>query len=583
MVPNKVFSLSFLIVAGVSASEEDEEDENGPAKKRKNPSNWKANVQKKRRMQGKSYVGKSQNGGEVAKEPRNMGPGCESAACRKSSKRFCNVITEKDRQDIFQFFWQRMDWDERKIYVAGLVDSTPVERRRSAAENSRRSTTLSYHLKVGGERKMVCKTMFLATLGIGEWSVQHWVQVGEPKEKTRRIPRNEAHESLRAFLRDLPKVPSHYCRSSSSKMYLEPVFQSISDLHRVYSRHCEEQLLTTPLSRQVFAEEFNQLNLALYHPKKDQCDTCCSYKAGNVPEDVWQTHCLKKEEARKDKEEDKQKGKQNEKLMVVCMDLQALLLCPKLKASAVYYKTKLAVHNFTVYNMVNHDGTCFVWHEGEGGLSANEFASCIVDYLSQHDEYVEYILWSDGCGYQNRNTTLTNALINFATANNKVVTQKFLERGHTQMECDSVHSVIERRLKDQDIHVPAEYVSVMKKARTKPKAYEVKYLDHGFFSDFSKLKHCKSIRPGMRTGDATVHDLRAIRYNINGTMDYKLQHSDDWTPFLRRDLRNTDDNATVTPLHTTSLTIKEAKYKHLQQLKEVMPIDFHSFYDVLIH
>lgn len=47
---------------------------------------------------------------------------------------------------------------------------------------------------------------------------------------------------------------------------------------------------------------------------------------------------------------------------------------------------------------------------------------------------------------------------------NKVVIQKYLEKGHTQMECDSIHSVIERRLRDQDVYLPAEYVNLMKRA-----------------------------------------------------------------------------------------------------------------------
>ena len=67
----------------------------------------------------------------------------------------------------------------------------------------------------------------------------------------------------------------------------------------------------------------------------------------------------------------------------------------------------------------------------------------VMDYLSNHDDYEEDITWSDGCGYQNCNTTLSNALLHFATARGKMVTQKYLERGHTQMEIDSVHSVTE--------------------------------------------------------------------------------------------------------------------------------------------
>lgn len=72
----------------------------------------------------------------------------------------------------------------------------------------------------------------------------------------------------------------------------------------------------------------------------------------------------------------KQKGKEDagDKPLLVCMDLQGLLLCPKLQASALYYKAKLRVHNFTIFDMISHDATNYLWHEDEAGLSA----SCII-------------------------------------------------------------------------------------------------------------------------------------------------------------------------------------------------------------
>lgn len=58
-----------------------------------------------------------------------------------------------------------------------------------------------------------------------------------------------------------------------------------------------------------------------------------------------------------------------------------------------------------------------------------------------------YILWSDGCCYQNKNAVLSSALWKFAEDHKISIEQKYLTKGHTQMECDSVHSSIERKLK----------------------------------------------------------------------------------------------------------------------------------------
>lgn len=72
-----------------------------------------------------------------------MGPRCQSAACEKSSKHYCSKVEEADREKIFKSFWGNMNWEEKRMYVRGLVDVTPVQRRRGS-ENSRRSSTLGF-------------------------------------------------------------------------------------------------------------------------------------------------------------------------------------------------------------------------------------------------------------------------------------------------------------------------------------------------------------------------------------------------------------------------------------------------------
>lgn len=100
------------------------------------------------------------------------------------------------------------------------------------------------------------------------------------------------------------------------------------------------------------------------------------------------------------------------------MDLEAVMLCPLLKASALYYKTKLAVHNFTVFNLANKNAVCYLWHEGEGGLVASIFATMISDFLESeitlHSGVSQVTLFSDGCTYQNRNAVVSNAILEVA-------------------------------------------------------------------------------------------------------------------------------------------------------------------------
>lgn len=120
------------------------------------------------------------------------------------------------------------------------------------------------------------------------------------------------------------------------------------------------------------------MNLSLFKTKKDECDKCVSYRTGNVLEVEFLIHQEKKKEAREAKDADK--NSENE---VYCMDMQAVLLSPKSNVSSLYFKTKLMVHNFTIYNMKTRDGYCFIWHEAAGGGSSNEFASILCFFLSK--------------------------------------------------------------------------------------------------------------------------------------------------------------------------------------------------------
>lgn len=89
-----------------------------------------------------------------------------------------------------------------------------------------------------------------------------------------------------------------------------------------------------------------------------------------------------------------------------------------MNASALYYKTKLQVHNMTFYNLQSHEGYCYLWDETEGDLSAEMFTHIhykhFDDILTAHPKIEELTVWSDGCCYQNRNVTLGNAHLDLA-------------------------------------------------------------------------------------------------------------------------------------------------------------------------
>ena len=302
------------------------------------------------------------------------------------------------------------------------------------------------------------------------------------------------------FVNSIPKLPSHYCRADTKKLYLEESFKNKTELYDLYKNHCEE-LHSLPLSICSFMTVLNKMNISIHHPKKDQCDLCCSYKVGKVSEEEYRHHMKRKELARNKKINDKEAALNGE-CHLFTMDVQAVKLCPMLYASKLYFKCKLQVHNFSIYNLTDHHCVNYCWNETEGELVSSIFATCILEHLEKSclKEKKPIIIYSDGCGYQNRNVVLANALLNFAVEHGVTIFQKCLEKGHTQMEVDSAHALIERKLKGREIHLPSQYPISIREARKNPSPYEVHYLTHDFFIKYDKKESFRyySIRPGKK-------------------------------------------------------------------------------------
>ncbi|XP_023140226.2 uncharacterized protein LOC111577930 [Amphiprion ocellaris] len=276
----------------------------GPIRKKSRvakPLTWKQNRQKQLRMEGKPYISKrKKDGATVTKAQRTMGPRCTSSACKRASNRFCADFSEEARSQLFTTFWQCMNWAQRKIHVAGLVDCNPVERTRAPWTQSKRSVSMRYHLLANGDRKQVCKKMFLSTLGIGEWSVLNWAQSASQldnsaenttKRTQRKSRKASEHVFLKEFLESLPKVPSYCFGTSVSKLYLEPVFSNMSEVYRHYYNHCLEKK-ATPLSRQVFCAVFKKMDLGLCDSKKDQAFSFGT--TGNIFNELWEEYCMER-------------------------------------------------------------------------------------------------------------------------------------------------------------------------------------------------------------------------------------------------------------------------------------------------
>ncbi|CAG4960919.1 unnamed protein product [Parnassius apollo] len=88
--------------------------------------------------------------------------------------------------------------------------------------------------------------------------------------------------------------------------------------------------------------------------------------------------------------------------------------------------------------------------------------------------------------------------------------------------------------KIEEIHLPSGYSTITKEAR-RINPYEVIQVDYKFVKNYADTEnwYYKSIRPGRRTDDPQVVDIRAIKYNTM-TDEVKLNFDEDWTSLPQR-------------------------------------------------
>jgi len=68
------------------------------------------------------------------------------------------------------------------------------------------------------------------------------------------------------------------------------------------------------------------MNIGLYMPKKDQCDKCSAYKVGNLSQENYDEHIVRKEEARMSKAHDKKRAEEGGQCHALTVDVQAVQL-----------------------------------------------------------------------------------------------------------------------------------------------------------------------------------------------------------------------------------------------------------------
>lgn len=311
-------------------------------------------------------------------------------------------------------------------------------------------------------------------------------------------------------------------------------------------------------------------------------------------QEEYDLHLARKEEAREHKQLDKDRGKEDNTFAVFAMDMEKVLVTPSINVGKLYYLQKLKTYNFTIYNLSNKSAANYMWHEGVGKKGSSEIATCLWRCLSKLDDYVkEVTFFADTAAGQNRN--VINAAMFLRAVNEfpiKIINQKFMESGHSEMECDSVHSVIERRGAKVDIFTPDGWYSVAKTAKMSEPYYKVIEMDYSDFINFKNYSKMLIKNKNKSEDGSTVNWLKIkwLQYRKNDPLHifYKERLSDpDFKSIKIRKVPARANNVKLMDalelLYSDPLPIEHSKLRTLRQLCEsgTIPSTYHPFYDSL--
>ncbi|KAL4704008.1 hypothetical protein ACJJTC_018048 [Scirpophaga incertulas] len=361
------------------------------------------------------------------------------------------------------------------------------------------------------------------------------------------------------FLKALPAVPSHYCRKSSSRVYLPSEFKNLSNLYQIYKKSYLERgidIVSERVLRSIFNERFN---IGFHVPRKDKCVKCLTFGQNKDKPEIEEQR--KQHEKEKIESYERFKAHQNihktdPSTLCASFDLQKVLNTPYGESMLLFYSRKLAVYNFCVYESGTRKVYTFYWDEANGKRGANEIATILNKYIHIVDKrgtIKNLLLYCDCCPGQNRNRIIMSMLHTTLQILNNIETiqQNFLLTGHTYMPVDSVHAVIERNLKKNMIYAPSQWYTVFATARQDPEPYEVELLRYKYFNKWD------------------VVGEKYFKGNLTGKIS-KMQ--------VQQKSRNNPPACYKSQLH-----ISKAKYDDLIKLcqNKVIPEIFHNEYHLL--
>lgn len=563
-------------------------------KRVRRPEGHNQQVRKKLRNSGKAYVGH-----------RNQHKGAKNFTYFVHDCRYkCNNISEVDARRIFDGFWELGNWDLQTGFISSCIKiETPLRKKTNAISHKLKSVSVTL------KNQRVCKDFFLKTLKIsnGRYSrvVNKKTDVGFiPLDRRGKAPNpnrisDEDRDLVRDHINRFPRYTSHYCRKDNpNKKYL-PSYLSIKKMYNCYLQFCEEQE-KRPVKEWLYRDIFNRdFNLSFHQPHSDTCNKCDSFdillKSGD--EEQRKKVQIEKEVHQRKAEKGQDEKRQAKKLaqesagetVAICFDLQKTLPTPCLTTNKVYYLRTLWTYNFAVHDLGSNKAYMYTWDESIACRGSSEVASCLLKFVQQLPKSTKNIIaFSDSCGGQNKNKNVLKFWM-YVVQNFDIqsVDHKFLEPGHTYMECDEDFALIEKHKRHvQYVYVPTEWNKAIKESCKK---FSLTQMTSADFFSFSELEGITSIvRNDKEKRKIAWRQIRWIRLEKDQPFTMKFKNTlSETVEFYEADwaLKSKGRRAAqkLCLLYNEAPKIKLLKWQNLQELLQFVPPVYHTFYKNLAH
>jgi hypothetical protein len=383
-------------------------------------------------------------------------------------------------------------------------DMTPHEQKNFILNSViRTKSENSYKFECFLKLNKVCPKFFLKTLGYNNWNVIYnlsksidkldleWNDlINSPidfRKCNKFLKRDNVFKNLICEYIEPKAQFSHYKRENCpNKRYLENTnsiesyidFAKEFNLVPIYNNiEVDNESENKCCTYSYFCRILKYLNIGFSNPCYSGCKLCFKYKEHqrqNSSSKICDNNCeicemfelhikevkLVRNLVREDTELQNLSKVENNvypKILVVSADTQKVLQIPKLPIKDAYFSERIGVTNFTIAQFgKNSKGICFLSHEAEIDRKASDFCNYFYKFfLSEMCKNAEEVVIKlDNCFQQNKNKTLLSNLtiiVNEPEFRPNSITLDYLKTGHTYQPADNIHSIIEKKIKKEQI------------------------------------------------------------------------------------------------------------------------------------